>query len=123
MNYRNPQLLRLAKGMPCMLQVPSVCCGDPETTVAAHSNLMRHGKGTSEKAGDEYHCWACAACHRWLDHGPAPRSEKEAAFLAAFERTYTALWARGLINVKGARTPKEAVYQPSSKIMPRRHAA
>ena len=47
---RNPTLLNMAKGEPCLLRVPGVCNGDSDTTVAAHSNQSAHGKGKAMKA-------------------------------------------------------------------------
>ncbi|WP_229722401.1 nuclease domain-containing protein [Xylophilus rhododendri] len=64
---RNPQLLAMAAGRPCLLRVPGVCNGDPETTVACHSNLSIHEKGGHRKADDCYSVWGCARCHTWLD--------------------------------------------------------
>lgn len=80
---RNPQLLAMACGMPCLLRVPGVCNSNPCTVVAAHSNLSTHGKAGARKADDQYHVHACSACHQWLDQGPAPATVKEAAFMRA----------------------------------------
>ena len=99
MNYRNRRLLDLARGQPCMMCVPGVCRGDPATTVAAHSNQDRHGKGRSLKAHDCFHAWACYECHTWLDQGRAPREEKQAAFQAGMERTILAWFTLGLVRV------------------------
>jgi len=81
----NPRLLAMARGMPCLLRIPGVCNGDPETTVAAHSNWREHGgKGAHRKADDCYSVWACSACHLdWLDTGPALRAVKKMAFMRA----------------------------------------
>lgn len=84
--YRNRKLLDAARGQNCLLQIDGVCNGNPETTVAAHSNLLRHGKGRGVKAEDCYTVWACSSCHAWLDQGNASRQEKEEAFLFGFER-------------------------------------
>lgn len=98
MNYpkeprqRNPYLLKMAQGEPCLLRVPGVCNGNSDTVVAAHSNSAKHGKGKAMKAHDFYSVFSCAACHFWLDVGAATREEKEAAFAAAFERQRKA-WA------------------------------
>jgi hypothetical protein len=80
--HRNRRLLDLARGQPCLLRVPGVCRGGLDTTVAAHSNLSIHGKAGARKADDHYSAWACAACHYWLDQGPAPRAQKQAVFMA-----------------------------------------
>jgi hypothetical protein len=80
---RSPYLLAMAKGQSCVLRIEDVCNRDPATVVAAHSNLSIHGKGGARKADDQYHVYACSACHRWLDQGPAPAAIKECAFMAA----------------------------------------
>lgn len=94
---RNPHLLAMAKGQRCLLMVPGVCNRNPETVVAAHSNLSIHGKAKGRKADDQYHIYACSACHEWLDSGPWPRKIKEEAFMAAHNRQVMAwlLWAAG----------------------------
>lgn len=81
--WRNPHLLDMAKGKPCLFRLPGVCNHNPETTVAAHSNLSIHGKAGARKADDCYSVWACSACHAWLDPGPASAEEKAAVFMAA----------------------------------------
>lgn len=78
---RNPALLEMARGRPCLLAVPGVCRGGTESTVAAHSNEARHGKGMARKASDAYTVWGCSACHTWLDQGPARKVLKVAAFM------------------------------------------
>lgn len=80
---RNPHLLSMARGRPCLLRA-KVCDFDTTTTVAAHSNLLAHGKGRGRKADDCYSVWACARCHAWLDSSyDAEFEEKEAAFMSA----------------------------------------
>lgn len=113
---RNPRLRALAKGQQCLLLVPGICTNDTTTVVCCHSNLSIHGKGERRKADDHYSAWGCAACHSWLDQGPAPAARKEAAFMAAHLRQVLAwralagapntdardraavLWALGLLN-------------------------
>lgn len=123
MNYRCRPFLDLAKGQPCFVQSPACRGVGTEHTVASHSNLQRHGHGGAIKSHDCFSAPGCDRCNWYLDQGPAPREEKEQLFMAAWERWILHLLASGKLVVKGARTPKEAVYQPSSKIMPRRHAA
>ena len=77
----------LARGRPCMVQVPGVCCGNTETTVLAHSNEGASGKGMAMKADDAIgSAWACFTCHTWVDQGQASAESKKAAMIAAFER-------------------------------------
>lgn len=80
---RNAYLRDMARGMPCLLRVPGVCTQDRATVVCCHSNLSIHGKAGARKADDHYSVWGCAACHRWLDQGPAPKAQKYRAFMAA----------------------------------------
>ena len=81
--HRNPALLAMACGKPCLLQVPAVCNNDPRTTVACHSNFSIHGKGGARKADDQYSVWGCSACHAWLDRGRATKAVKQATFMRA----------------------------------------
>jgi hypothetical protein len=85
--YRSPALLAMARGKPCLLTAVHNCLGrDGSTTVAAHSNQSRHGKGMARKADDCYSVWACVNCHSWLDQGNAPKAEKVRAFDVAHTR-------------------------------------
>lgn len=84
--HRSAALRDMAQGRPCLLLVPGVCTGNTETTVCCHSDFSIHGKGGARKADDEYSVWGCAACHTWLDQGPATHEEKMAAFIAAHRR-------------------------------------
>ena len=58
-----------ARGQDCTLGIAGVCNGNPETTVWAHSNQLKDGKGMGIKARDEEGCYACSGCHAWLDGG------------------------------------------------------
>lgn len=102
--HRNPHLLRMAAGQPCLLRVPGVCCGDTRTTVACHSNLSIHGKAGARKADDHYSVWGCATCHHWLDQGPATIEAKTARFMAAHADQVMA-WCR--IVADAGRPPKD----------------
>ena len=85
-NYRDANLLAMARGRRCIAMFTQFCKGsDSETTVAAHSTQMAHGKGKALKASDCYSIWACWPCHAWLDAGRNSRQEKVDAFEAAHE--------------------------------------
>src|ERR1035437_10725179 len=87
---RNPHLLAMAQGMPCLLQAPP-CNGNSDTVVSAHSNQAKHGKAKGRKAHDQYSVWACARCHTWLDQSyTASKAEKIAAFDAGHARQVVA---------------------------------
>lgn len=65
--------------------------------------MQMFGKGMGIKAHDYAHCHACAACHQWLDVGPAPKEEKERYFLIGVVRTYGALLESGRLVVTNVR--------------------
>lgn len=90
--YRDRALLDMAKGRHCLLQ--SFDGGhNIETTVAAHSNESRHGKGKSRKADDIYSVWACARCHTFFDFAGIPRDEARELFAVAHAKQIRA-WKR-----------------------------
>lgn len=100
MNYRNPKLLRLSRGKPCMARIPGVCNANPETTVAAHSNSLRHGKGKGIKAHDCFAAWMCSACHTEVDQSPRlSREERQEIWQLAFERTIQAAFQSGAVTI------------------------
>lgn len=103
MNLRVRRLLDLARDQVCQN-----CGVQNGTTVAAHSNLMEHGKGKSIKAADVFSAWLCFDCHSWLDQGRGldpthvytdSRADKREMFVHAMHRTWLALWEQGLIRV------------------------
>jgi len=86
--YRDDNLLKLAKGEKCLLQVSDHCLGDEgSTTVAAHSNFREHSKGKSLKAEDCFTVWACHRCHEIFDQGGSlSKKEKQDLFYEALLR-------------------------------------
>lgn len=101
---RNPHLLSMARGRPCLLRT-AVCNFDNSTTVAAHSNLLAHGKGRGRKADDCFSVWACARCHAWLDSSySADFSDKEEAFMLALIAQVDEWKA---ISISAAASPKD----------------
>lgn len=89
---RNPHLLAMARGQPCLLRLNG-CDGGGETTVAAHSNQAAHGKSLGRKADDCYTVAACHSCHALLDQSQLRQSFKEEAFARAHRRQI-AEWER-----------------------------
>jgi len=92
-----------ARGEECTLKIPGVCNYNPETTVWAHSNQAKHGKGMGLKAADEYGCYACSSCHTFLDHGWAnhPMIESyhvEFMFEIAMQKSRDKLRQKGLLK-------------------------
>lgn len=71
MMIRSQKILRSAKGQTCAFRFPGICQGGTETTVWAHLNGGRFGKGMGMKAHDILGGHACFWCHAYLDGGHA----------------------------------------------------
>jgi hypothetical protein len=96
--YRSKRLLDAARGQDCQLQIPSICNGNPETTVAAHSNQLIHGKGLGIKAHDCFIAWACSSCHAEIDQGnKLSHQEKIDYWNVGFQRTILKMFLQGII--------------------------
>lgn len=49
-----------------MVRIPSICNGDPATTILAHYSLIGiSGRGL--KSPDLIGAWCCSACHDYVD--------------------------------------------------------
>lgn len=57
------KLRKSARGQPCLIRIPGVCNGNPETTVLAHLG----GGGMGAKRLDIHGAFACSACHDEVD--------------------------------------------------------
>lgn len=90
--YRSQELLRNAREIPCQH------CGiDDGTVVAAHSNLLKHGKARGKKASDQYIASLCYRDHMELDQGnKMTKAEREAMWQSAHEKTVNKLVGLGL---------------------------
>lgn len=89
----------------CLIQLPGVCCGDPETTVWCHSNRYKDGKGRSLKAHDHCGAYGCWKCHAVYDRQmPRPvgltLEMVERAFTRAMAKSQKILIRRGLWDGK-----------------------
>lgn len=92
---------RSAKGQPCDVRIPGVCCGDSSTVVLAHLN----GGGMAMKHSDIHGAYACRTCHAWLDGQYAKthtRAERNLIHLEAVVRTKIRMMEQELIIIKGA---------------------
>ena len=94
--YRNAKLLKEAAKLPCQH------CGlDDGTTVAAHSNQLRDGKGRGLKANDYRIATLCFKCHAELDQGNTwSKAERVQMFEDAHRSTIGELFERGILTVK-----------------------
>jgi hypothetical protein len=89
-------LRKLARGKPCMVRVPGVCNGNPETTVLCHLRMVGIS-GMGMKANDLLGAWGCSDCHRYVDtHGIDGRT----ALLEGIARTQAYLLHEGIIEVR-----------------------
>lgn len=96
MTFRSRKLLDLARDQAC------VACGTTDgTVVAAHSNLLEHGKGKGHKAHDGMMAWLCHRCHSEYDQGQMSREDRRDFILTAICKTYQRMWELELIDVKG----------------------
>jgi hypothetical protein len=88
-------LRKLAQGRPCMIRMPGICNGNPETTVLCHLRMVGLS-GMGLKANDLLGAWGCSDCHRYVDtHGMDGRT----ALLEGMARTQAFLLNTGLIDV------------------------
>lgn len=55
-----------ARGKECMVRIPGVCNGNPETTVLAHYRMAGYS-GMGLKPDDDLGAWCCSACHDICD--------------------------------------------------------
>jgi len=102
MMFRSQNYLAAAKGRACTLKIPGVCNWNASTTVSAHSNLGRHGKGMGIKANDIFSAHACSACHDVYDRRvPSDYSKEELQDLwqRGFEETLLRNLESGLLKV------------------------
>ena len=80
--------------------IPGICNGNPETTVAAHSNRLIHDKGLGIKAHDCYIVWACSSCHTEIDQGnKLSQQEKIEYWNVGFQKTILQMFLQSIIKV------------------------
>jgi len=95
-NYRNPKLLKLADGAPCMM-----CSIQDGTVVSAHSNQLRDGKGTGIKGHDYRIAFLCHQCHHMIDNDKMlDKYDRIAAWEEAHRKTIGWLFTNGHLEVK-----------------------
>ncbi|RZS80636.1 nuclease domain-containing protein [Pigmentiphaga kullae] len=98
-----PTLIRQsARGESCTVVLRPGACWGTETTVWAHSNRGKDGKGAGLKANDRAGAYACWWCHGVYDRQiPRPAGMTleyvEARFTRAMEISYARLVAKGLV--------------------------
>jgi Protein of unknown function (DUF1364) len=103
MTYRSKKYLSLARGEDCKVKIPGVCNGDTSTTICAHSNKVRHGKGMGFKARDYYVAHCCSSCHDAIDgrlHTHLSPQDMDEFWQRGFERTLDWAFDNGHIEFK-----------------------
>ena len=93
------KLRKAARGKDCMVIIPGICNGNPETVVLAHLN----GGGMGYKHHDFLGAWACSSCHSWLDGGYSgfvSREVRDKIHNEAIIRTQIELIRSGIIEIK-----------------------
>jgi hypothetical protein len=104
---RNPALLAMARGKPCLLLSP-ICKPDPETTVACHGAGIENGKGMGYKVSDGNTVCGCTACNHYTDaYKGATAEQKKAVFEAGFMRQLEA-WRELAAGAKTKPAEKKA---------------
>ena len=101
MNFRSKKLLASAQGKNCTMQ-SLYCNGNPQTTVWAHSNQQRHGKGTGIKSHDCYGAFLCSTCHALYDGRHLSNlsiAEKQELFDRARDKTLLILFEQKILVV------------------------
>jgi ferredoxin len=93
--YRNKKLLEVVRQSPCQH------CGRQDgTVVAAHSNLLKDGKGRGIKASDYRIAALCFTCHADLDQGnKMSREERKEMWEDAHRATVGWLFEDGHLTV------------------------
>jgi len=88
-SYRNPKILKFAKGQPCQH-----CGVEDGTTVAAHQNGLESGRGSGMKGDDFRVSYLCYKCHGDYDSKRgdfAKDTDREINFYRAMMKTQK-LW-------------------------------
>ncbi|MGZ8258591.1 MAG: nuclease domain-containing protein [Methylotenera sp.] len=96
------KIMASARNEACTVRLPGVCSFDPATTVFAHINGIRFGKGTAIKS--KFGAYACYQCHSILDSGKRPEGmTKQDVLLAHYEAAFETLGKlidKGLVILK-----------------------
>ena len=82
---------------------PEVCCGDPATTVFAHSRYIEDGHGISIKAHDCLGAFMCRTCHDEFDGRTTvlegwTKDQHRDLFHRAMKRTWLRLLEKGVLR-------------------------
>ena len=92
------KITKSAKGEECLIRIPTVCNGNPETTVFCHLG----GGGMGAKSSDIHGSYGCSSCHDAVD-GRSKNGLNEFVlktwFYEGMVRTQLKLIEKGLIGL------------------------
>lgn len=97
----NRKILDAARGERCTLEIPGVCNGNPETTIAAHAQF--EGGITGGKTDDVSVCFACSSCHEFVDGYRIEPEHRWYHLGRGVVRTLKRLVELGLITLPGGK--------------------
>lgn len=112
-------LRKLARDQPCLIRVPIVCNGNPDTVVLCHIRMIGLS-GTGLKAPDVFATFGCSVCHAVCDgqqKSAYTADERRLMLLEGMVRTQQWFLEQGILSFqpeKPSRPPK------LSKLVPRR---
>ncbi len=92
------KIRKSARGEACQIRIPSVCNGNPETTVFCHLG----GAGMALKSSDLHGAYGCSSCHSAVDghiKTGFSRDELKLMFYDGLARTQTIMLNKGLIKI------------------------
>jgi len=95
-----PDLRKLARNQPCLIRVPIVCNGNPDTVVLCHIRMIELS-GTGIKAPDVFATFGCSACHAVCDGQQKSEysySERRLMLLEGMVRTQLWLLDQGILS-------------------------
>jgi hypothetical protein len=94
--FRSQKLREMAQHYPCVL------CQRYGTTVPAHANMVRLGKGTGIKVPDFYIAYICQQHHDEIDGriGKLTREEAQEKWTQAYLLTVALWFQEGIVKVK-----------------------
>ncbi len=93
---KSQKLRDSARGQDCAMQVSEVCNGNQETVVLAHVNV--DGGKMGGKSEDVSACFACAACHEWLDQHRGSVEDELFYTRRAMVRTWIVWIEKGILK-------------------------
>ncbi len=89
-----------ARGSPCQVRVPSICCAGTATVILAHVR-MAGLCGIGLKSNDLHAAWCCDRCHDAIDgrtKTPYTKLELRVWHLEGVLRTQAELIKRGMLK-------------------------